>query len=286
MSKKRLQEKKEVTQKVANSQGNYINEQDKNVSNEAIEVVNLVISVLEKLRAKDKDEAIKTIENALGKLEVLIARDPSKELIPVDVKEQVIDFPGTLEDVVKARELVAALIDDEELQKAREILSQLASELDIYVTSLPVVAYPVALKAIIPLIEQEKFDDAVQLIIDVVDTLVVEKIVLPLPILRAEQAIIRASELTKDTEDANKDELKELLAYAKEQLTLAQALGYGKVKEDYKDLLQEIEKIENILSGDDSTKGIFEELKDKLSIFMKSFNKVVEPIAMPKADDK
>jgi len=286
MSKKRLQEKKEVTQKVANSQGNYINEQDKNVSNEAIEVVNLVISVLEKLRAKDKDEAIKTIENALGKLEVLIARDPSKELIPVDVKEQLIDFPGTLEDVVKARELVAALIDDEELQKAREILSQLASELDIYVTSLPVVAYPVALKAIIPLIEQEKFDDAVQLIIDVVDTLVVEKIVLPLPILRAEQAIIRASELTKDTEDANKDELKELLAYAKEQLTLAQALGYGKVKEDYKDLLQEIEKIENILSGDDSTQNIFEELKDKLSIFMKSFNKVVEPIAMPKADDK
>jgi hypothetical protein len=285
MAKERLQEKKEVTQKVANSQGNYINEQDKNVSNEAIEVVNLVISVLEKLRAKNKDEAIKTIESAIGKLEVLIARDPSKELIPVDVKEQLIDFPGTIEDVVYARKVVADLIDEEELQKAREILAQLASELDIYVTSLPVAAYPVALKAIIPLIEQEKFDDAVQLIIDVVDTLVVEKIVLPLPILRAEQSIIRASELTKDSDDANKDELKELLAYAKEQLTLAQALGYGKVKEDYKDLLQEIEKIENILEGDDSTKGIFEELKDKLSIFMNSFNKIAKPTAIPKANN-
>jgi len=286
MSNKRMEENKEVTKKVQASQGEYINEQDQKVSNEAVEIVNMVIGVIEQLRAKDKEKAINTIQDVLGKLEVLIAKDPSKELIPVDVKEQVIDFPGTLADAVYAREVVMALLEEEEVQKAREIMLQLASELDIYITALPVVAYPEALKAIVPLIEEEKFDEAISLIVQVVETLVVEKVVIPLPILRAEQAIIKASELTKDKEDANKDELKELLAYAKEQLTLAQALGYGKVTEDYKDLLEEIEKIEKILEGDESTKDIFETLKEKLSSFMKSFNKVAEPTKMPKAEDK
>ncbi len=283
---KKLQENKEVTSKVANSQGEYINEQDKKVSNDAIEIINMIVGVIEQLKSKNKEESLKTIESVLGKLEVLIAKDPSKELIPVDVKEQVIDYPGTLEDIVFTREVVKELIDNEELQKAREIMTQLASELDIYVTALPVAAYPAALKAIVPLIEDEKFEEAIVLVAKVIDTLVLEKIVLPLPILRAEQTIIKASELTKDKEDANKDELKELLAYAKEQLVLAQALGYGKIEEDYTELLSQIEKIEQILNGDESTKDIFEELKEKLSSFMKSFNKVSKQTQMPKAEDK
>jgi len=283
---KKLQENKEVTSKVANSQGEYINEQDKKVSNDAIEIINMIVGVIEQLKNKNKEESLKTIESVLGKLEVLIAKDPSKELIPVDVKEQVIDYPGTLEDIVFTREVVKELIDNEELQKAREIMTQLASELDIYVTALPVAAYPAALKAIVPLIEDEKFEEAIVLVAKVIDTLVLEKIVLPLPILRAEQTIIKASELTKDKEDANKDELKELLAYAKEQLVLAQALGYGKIEEDYTELLSQIEKIEQILNGDESTKDIFEELKEKLSSFMKSFNKVSKQTQMPKAEDK
>ncbi len=171
-------------------------------------------------------------------------------------------------------------------KRPRDIILQLASELDIYVTVLPVVTYPTALKAIVPLIEQEKFDEALTLIVKVIETLVIEKIVIPLPVLRAEQTIIKASELTKDREDANRDELKELIAYAKEQLELAQALGYGKIDEDYKAILEEVEKIETILEGEDSTKDIFETLKERLSSFMSGFNRASEPTKMPKAEDK
>jgi hypothetical protein len=285
-NKERMEEKKEVTQKVENSQNDYVNEQNQKVSNEAVEVVNMVVSVIEQLKAKDKEKALNTIAEVLGKLEVLIAKDPSKELIPVDVKREVIDFPGTLADVLYTKEVIEDLVKNDELQKARDIMLQLASELDIYVTVLPVVTYPTALKAIVPLIEQEKFDEAMALIVKVIETLVIEKIVIPLPILRAEQTIIKASELTKDREDANREELKELIAYAKEQLELAQALGYGKVDEDYKGLLSEVEKIETILEGEDSTKDIFETLKEKLSSFMSGFNRVSEPTQMPKAEDK
>ncbi|NPA03456.1 MAG: YfdX family protein [Epsilonproteobacteria bacterium] len=285
MAAERLKEKQEVTQKVQQAKKDYVEKEDKKVSTEAAEAVNMVVEVIKHLQEKNKEKALETIEKVLGKLEVLIARDPSLQLVPVNVQEQVVDFPGTVDDILEIKKVVKELIDEGELQKARDIMLNLASELDIFVTALPIGTYPAAIKVIIPLIEQEKYEEAIALLVEVLETLVVEKIVIPLPILRAEQAIERASELTKDKEDANKEELKELLEYAKEQLLLAQALGYGKISEDYKPLLEEIEKIEQILDTDQSTKNIFETLKEKLQTFMGGFNKVKEPTQMPKASN-
>ena len=280
---KRMKENQEVTKKVQEAKNDYVEQKDRTVSNEAVEAVNLVIEVIEHLQDKNKEEALATIEKVLGKLEVLIARDPDLQLVPVNVQEQIIDFPGTVDDIIEIKKVVKELIDKGELQKARDIMMHLASELDIIITALPIGTYPVAIKAIIPLIEQEKYDEAIALLAEVLETLVIEKIVIPLPVLRATMAIERASELTKGKEDANKEELKELLAYAKEQLLLAQALGYGKVEEDYKPLLEEIEKIEKILESEESTKDIFETLKEKLKGFMAKFNRVKEPTQMPQA---
>ncbi len=283
--KKRLEENKEVTKQVEAAQDNYVDERIKKVTDEAVEAINLVAKVVDLLDQKEKEKALEEIANVLGKLEVLVARDPNLQLVPVDVRESVVDFPGTVDDVEVAKAEVVALIKASEVQLARDIMLNLASELDIYVTALPIGTYPVVLKAIIPLIEQEKFDEAKMLLIEALETLVIEKIVIPLPILRAEQAIIRANELA-NKENPNKDELKELLAYAKEQLQLAEALGYGKVEIDYKDLYEEIEKLEKILEGEESTKDIFETLKEKLSSIMEKFNKPKEPTQMPQAEDK
>jgi len=284
---KRLEESKEVTKQVQDAKDNYVQKEDNKVNKEAVNIVNLVADVISVLDKKDKDEAIKAIENILGKLEVLIAKDPKLKLIPINVQEQVVDYPGTLSDIEVTKDTVISLIEEGEVQKARDIMLNLASEIDIYVSSLPVLTYPDAIKAIIPLIDEEKFEEAKEVIYKVLDTIVLEKIVLPLPILRAEQAVIAASKLTKDKDNQeDKDKLKELLAYAKEQLVIAQALGYGNVNEDYKTLSQEIEKIEKILSGDESTKDIFETLKSKLSTFMSTFNKPKEPTKMPRKEDK
>jgi hypothetical protein len=283
--KKRLQENKEVTKKVEAAQDNYVDERVQKITEEAVEAINLVAKVIELLDKKEKDKALEEIANVLGKLEVLIARDPNLQLVPVDVREQVIDFPGTVDDVEAAKTEVVALIKAGEVQLARDIMLNLASELDIFVTALPIGTYPVVLKAIIPLIEQEKYDEAKALLIEALETLVLEKIVIPLPILRAEQAIIRANELANG-ENPNKEELKELLAYAKEQLELAEALGYGRVEIDYKDLYEEIEKLEKLLEGEESTKDIFETLKEKLSTIMAKFNQPKEPTKMPQAADK
>jgi DNA gyrase/topoisomerase IV subunit A len=173
-----------------------------------------------------------------------------------------------------------ALIKAGEVQVARDIMQNLASELDIYITALPIGSYPVIMKAIVPLIEQEKFEEAKKFLVEALETLVVQKIVIPLPILRAEQAIAKANELA-NKDNPNKDELKELLAYAKEQIKFAEALGY---KVDYKDLYAEIEKLENILGTDESTKDIFATLKEKLSAIMSKFNQPKEPTQMPQRE--
>ncbi len=284
MANKRMEEKKEVTQKVQEAKDKYVEQKDQKISQEAVDAVNMVIDVIEHLKEKDKQKALETIEKVLGKLEVQVTREPELQLVPVNVQEQIIDFPGTVDDVTVAKKVVKELIDEGEVQSARDIMLNLASELDIIVTALPIGSYPDVIKAVIPLIEEEKFDEAIALLVEALETLVIEKIIIPLPILRAEQAINRASELTKDKEAANKEELKELLAYAKEQLLLAQALGYGKVKEDYKDLLEEIDKIEKALESGESTKNIFETLKAKLGAFMGGFNKAKAPTQMPKSE--
>jgi hypothetical protein len=282
---KKIEENKEVTKKVQEAQDSLVDEKINKITQEAVDAVNMIAGVIDLLDKKEKEKAIEEIAKVLGKLEVLVAREPDLQLVPVDVNENVIDFPGTVDDVEFIKTEVVALIKAGEVQKARDIMMNLASEFDIFVTALPIGTYPVALKAIIPLIEQEKYEEAQKLLIEALETLVVEKIVIPLPVLRAEKAIIRANELANG-ENPNKEELKELLAYAKEQLQLSEALGYGKVEIDYKDLYEEISKLEKLLAGDESTKDVFKTLKEKLSNIMEKFNQPKEPTQMPQAKEE
>ena len=145
---KRMEENKEVTKKVEAAQDNYVDERVKKITEEAVEAINLVAKVIDLLDKKEKDKALEELANVLGKLEVLIARDPNLQLVPVDVRESVVDFPGTVDDIEAAKTEVVALIKAGEVQLARDIMLNLASELDIFVTALPIGTYPVVLKAI------------------------------------------------------------------------------------------------------------------------------------------
>lgn len=281
---KKVEENKEVTKNVEEAKENYVNEREDQVTKEAKEAIEAVAKVVELLDKENKEEILEQIANVLGKLEVLVVKDPTLQAVPVGVREEVVDFPGSVDDVEAAKSEVVALIKKGEVALARDIMLNLASELDIYVTALPIGTYPVVLKALIPLVEEGKFKEAKALLVEALETLIIEKIVIPLPILRAEKTIQKANELTKDNDKADKEELKNLLSYAKEQLKLAQALGYGKIESDYKELFEEIEKIEGLLKGEKGTKGIFENLKTKLNSFMAGFNKAKKPTNMPKAD--
>ncbi len=112
---------------------------------------------------------------------------------------------------VAVREIKYALKQGE-VQKARHLLSGLASEIVIQTTSLPRATYPQAIEAVAALIDQGKADEAKAALQAVFGTLVVsDRAVIALP-------VECASAMRKDT---------------KKQLEMAEPLGYGRRKKDF-----------------------------------------------------
>ena len=67
------------------------------------------------------------------------------------------------------------------MQQARALLSGLASESELQVTNLPLATYPAAIKAVAPLIDAGKKDEAKAALQLALNTLVVERFITPLP---------------------------------------------------------------------------------------------------------
>ena len=78
----------------------------------------------------------------------------------------------------------------------------------------------------------------------------------------------RAQDLTekKDRGKEENEELSKHLQAAREQLQLAELLGYGK-KEDYTAMYEQISEIENKSAGGKSGAGWFDQLKQQLDHF-------------------
>ncbi|MBC4071656.1 heat resistance protein YfdX1, partial [Escherichia coli] len=81
------------------------------------------------LDAKKTKEALAALELASGKLELVLARDAKLALAPVDVRVITHDIHANVESVKKAVKLSRELLGDGEVQKARPIVANLASEI-------------------------------------------------------------------------------------------------------------------------------------------------------------
>jgi hypothetical protein len=90
--------------------------------------------------------------------------------------------------------------------------------------------------------------------------------VIPLPKLRAEHLLKEAQELAekKDRSQEDNEKLAKTLQGAREQLQMAELLGYGK-KKDYKPMYEQISEIENKSAGGKSGTAWFDKLKQQLS---------------------
>lgn len=90
--------------------------------------------------------------------------------------------------------------------------------------------------------------------------------VLPLPVLRAKLLLKRAEPLVEDGQrsEASNERLETLLNEARQQLEMAELLGYGKRK-DFEPLYAELKKIKEKTGGGGCGKGWLDEVKAKLS---------------------
>ena len=221
---------------------------------------------LKALEDKKNDEALKALASVTGKIELIVARDPKLALAPVRTDVVTYDLFASL-DTIKAsiREARKAL-GDGEILKARPLVAGLASEIQFRTTNIPLATYPEAIKAITPLIDAGKIDEAKAQLQAALNTLVITTEMVPLPKLRAENLLNEAQILAekKDRSQDENDELARHLASAREQLQMAELLGYGKKKE-YKSIYAQLAKIERESGGGKSVTSEFDKIKKQLS---------------------
>jgi hypothetical protein len=216
-------------------------------------------------------EALAALERATGKLDIILARDPKLELAPAAVGVVTYDVQGGLDAVKKVREQAEGFIADGRLQEARRLLKNLASETIISVTNIPLATYPDAIKSAVRLIDQNNKDEAKRVLQTALNTQVVTDTVIPLPVVKAQEALKSAESLAEKrnrTKDDN-DRLVASMDQAREHLEFAQALGYG-TKRDFEKMYAQLNEIRDKTADNKSGTGWFAKIKASIEDFLKS----------------
>lgn len=173
-------------------------EKRKKIAVDAVAAVNETKTALKLLDENNTKDALTALERVTGKLELILARDPNLALAPVDIQIVTYDLlaePDTVNAVIKqAKDYLA----DGEVQKARPLVANLTSEIVISTTNIPLGTYPKAIKAITPLIDDGKVDEAKAALQAALNTLVITTDeVIPLPVARAENLLKDSEKLAE-----------------------------------------------------------------------------------------
>lgn len=228
-------------------------------------------SALTLLDAGKKKEALAALERATGKLDIILARDPSLTLAPAGVSVVTTDLQGGANVAKQLRQQAQDLIGEGRVQQARHVLNNLASETVVTVSNIPLATYPAAIKLAVRSIDANKIDDAKSILQTALNTQVLTETTIPLPLVFAGESLKDAEALAQK-KDRNPDDnahLKAALDSARGQLEYAQALGYG-TKKDFDKMYQQLSDIQDKTADNKSGVGFFVTLKSSIADFMKS----------------
>ncbi|BCL61849.1 hypothetical protein DGMP_25420 [Desulfomarina profundi] len=232
---------------------------------EAVMALDQTGKAIEALKNKKKQEALDALAMAAGKLEIVLAREPKMANAPIDVRIEEFDLYASVDTVKKAVKSAEDLLGDGEVQQARTILADLASEIDLVITSLPLAAYTDTIKDVAKLVDAEKYEEATQSLYELFSTMVITRNVIPLPLLRAEMLLDKADKLAvkKGRNEKENGELRTLLDDAENQIGMAEALGYGK-KDDFKSFYAQLKEIRRKTRDGKFGSGFVDGLKNSL----------------------
>ncbi|MCF6254214.1 MAG: YfdX family protein [Thiomicrorhabdus sp.] len=245
-----------------------INAKHDDIYHEAVDAIIETQVALSALSGDNPDtkKALVALEKSTGKLEIILAREPDLKMAPIDVSVETHDFLAS-PVIIKALIYDAKKqLDKGEVQQARLILQDLVSEIKINTTSIPLVTYPVATKAAAALIDEGKIEEAKAALQSQLETLVVTKEIIPLPILRTMLLLGKAEVLAQkiDRSESDNTTLSLLLNEARIHLEMAELLGYGK-KENYQGIYEQIDLLEKKSTDGKHGQGWFDTIKQKIS---------------------
>lgn len=256
----------EADKKVEKNTQTQTSKKRKEVLSDAVLALQETRTALKALDDGKSKEALTALEKATGKLEIILARDPSLALAPTGVSAMTHDILGSLEAVKEAREEAEDLLEKGKVQDARRLIGSLASETVISTMNLPLATYPNAIKESVRLIDAGKTEEAKIILQTALNTLVVTKTIIPLPVVIAENLLKEAEALAENKERTEEEskKLSDLLKIAENEIKLAQALGYG-TKKDFDIFYKEIDLIREKTSDGKSGTNFFKKIKDSMT---------------------
>ena len=235
----------------------------KTVNKGVLEGYNKVLKAthLLSIDGKEKD-AIKLLQEASGKFDIALAANPKLNLATIDANVSISELITTA-DLVKAKTDEAIdMLKEHKVQSAREILAIMRDEMVISTTYLPMGTYPTAIKLATRYLINGKKEDALTTLATALSTVVVEKAVVPLALVRAENLLKLASELDKNK---GKEKAKDLLNAAQEQMQIAVLLGYAdKNSKAYESIQKQIKAIKKEIKGKNLVEGLYDKVKSSL----------------------
>jgi len=226
---------------------------------------------------KDK-EALKLLKDADKDFSAILKKNPDLKLIPVENRVELFAYAGKVQDIKKALSSAITLIKHHKTQSARDILIPLKDELDITTLYLPMQTYPAVIKTAIVELEKGHKEVAFGTLTDGMDTMIGEKVVVPLSFLMSQDLIAEASKLDK----SKKDEALKLLKMASDELEKSVLLGYADENtKAYKDLQNAIKNIEKEIKGKNKVEKLYEDLKKDFKSFIDKFRNDKESVKKP-----
>jgi len=240
------------------------------LNSDAMTAIDDTRKAIDAIASGDKNKAMSDIEDATGKINILLARNPASALLPVDVSVEVTDVAPLDETDVKrliaAAEAAVALHD---FPTARILLYHLTSELRVRTFNLPLATYPDALKQAARLLDEGKNSDASGTLQTALNTLVVIDHVTAIPLILAQAAVASA----QNVQQSDRAAAQVLLTTASNQLKRCEELGYiSSDSPDYKSLNKEISDLQKQLKGTGDTSSLFERLKADIASLLKKLS--------------
>ncbi len=235
----------------------------KTVNKGVLDGYNKVLEAMHLLSIDGKEkDAIKLLQDATGKFDIALAANPALKLATIDANVSVSELITTSELVKEKTEEAIDLLKAHKVQAARKIIDIMRDEMIISTTYLPMGTYPDAIKLATKYLVQGKKEDALATLSTALSTVVIEKAVVPLALVRAENLLKLASELDKNK---GKKKAKDLLNAAEEQMEIAVLLGYSdKDSKAYESIQKQIKAIKKEINGKNLVEGLYDKVKSSI----------------------
>ncbi len=211
--------------------------------------------------------------------------DSVEEAVTNEVGEQAAEAENVLLDealtAIDETYIALEALDNEDVDGALEALARVTGQLEIILARDPelalapvdttVVTYDLyadlpTIEAAVAQVRDLINNNDLQAARVLLNTLVVEETVIPLPVTRAEIALQEAEGLAENAErtDEEEQQLADLLTLAREELEIAEMLGYAN-ETDYQPLYDQLREIESLTEGGQSGGGFFDEINRLLT---------------------